>query len=224
MYKRYTMFICFFITFQANVMKGRLILFMVLLFSVLSVSAPTGSISGYLFDEKGLPISGVKVEAWRGGLLVAATYTSSSGYFKLDLTVGTYTLKFIKKGFESKTLNVEVHADEINHLGNITLNYSVKLSIVTKHVKVNPCSSIVLPAIVKNVGEYSETFEVTVVTPAGWNSSITYGNMEVRELTLQPGQQITLNINLVTGVVEGVYEVAVIVKGENFNYTISLII
>ena len=185
----------------------------------------SGTVTGYLVDKNGEPIVGARVEAWQGSLLITTTETDSVGHFMLELDAGTYTLKFLKKGYETKTVSVKVSAREINSLGTITLGYAVQLTVVYKHIKVAPGSTVTIPVQLENKGEYSEEASIEIEGPSVWSYKLCSSGVEVKSITLQPGAKLTLNLELKVGLETGVYTVNIsVAESEGYNYTQGIVV
>jgi len=188
-------------------------------------SGISGTVTGYLVDENGEPIVDARVEAWSGNLLITTTNTDSVGHFMLELDAGTYKLKFVKKGYETKTVSVRVLPREINSLGTITLGYAVQLTVVYKHIKAIPGSTITVPVQLENRGDYSEEVFIAIEGPSDWSYRLYSGKVEVKSVVLQPGAKLTLNFELKVGLEVGVYTVNIsVVESEGYNYTRSIVV
>jgi len=88
--------------------------------------APTGSISGHVYDSSGNPLKDAKVEIISGGS--GSDYTDDDGYYKITgLDEGYYDLKASKSGYESDTLH-DVHVNA----GQTTSGQDFHLSPITQ--------------------------------------------------------------------------------------------
>lgn len=100
----------------------KLIVLMVLSLFVCSVTKVTiaGDICGYVYDtnNKGLP--GVKISS-KDAYKVYSEKTSGSGSYYLSLSVGSYTIKYEKEGYQTQTNDVSLLKDEKKYIEMIVM-------------------------------------------------------------------------------------------------------
>lgn len=100
----------------------KLIVLMVLSLFVCGVTKVTiaGDICGYVYDthDKGLP--GVKISS-KDDCKVYSEKTSASGSYYLSLSVGSYTLKYEKEGYQTQTSDVSLLKDEKKYLEMVVM-------------------------------------------------------------------------------------------------------
>lgn len=80
------------------------------------ISAGTGTVVGTVTDSiTHLPISGVLVEAVRGGQVRFSDTTAPDGTYPLtNVRPSNYTLVFSATGFQTQTVGVKVNNNQIN--------------------------------------------------------------------------------------------------------------
>lgn len=80
-----------------------------------------GDICGYVYDtnKKGLP--GVKISS-KDDCKVYSEKTSGSGSYYLSLNVGSYTLKYEKEGYQTKSSDVSLLKNEKKYLEMIVMD------------------------------------------------------------------------------------------------------
>ena len=180
-------------------MKSIVIFLLILIATTISLTIEIPRINqttvwGLVIDENEKPIKSVKVEFYSQGSIVTVAYTDENGVFSTYINKGSYLLKFIKEGYEEKTINIDTNAGNSLYLGNITLSYSIKVHLLTESIKIKPGDAISLPFELENIGSYSERVNISLSLPKEWDGSINYGNVEVNRLMLDSGEKVPLTL------------------------------
>lgn len=104
-------------------MKSMLVALLGLLLIGGIASAQTGTVTGAVVDDEGVPVEGARVSLWLDGHCDGYVLTDAAGTFSLaDIDVGTYTLKVGKPKVGQAILEGVVVLDgEVTDVGVITL-------------------------------------------------------------------------------------------------------
>lgn len=102
----------------------------------MSGQVASGEIHGKVFDDFGLPVEGVIIEASSGSEPMPAL-TDSTGRFRIKpLPPGTYTVKMRMTGFsEINVTGVKVNPDKITFLKDATLTMNTERAVIVLEYK-----------------------------------------------------------------------------------------
>jgi hypothetical protein len=82
-------------------------------FAVLYRLPPSGFIEGTVTDANDdLPIAGASVQALQGGNIVRATTTDANGFYRVQVSVGTYDVQASATNYATETATVDVAEDQ----------------------------------------------------------------------------------------------------------------
>jgi len=95
----------------------KLIVLMVLGLLVCGVTKVTiaGDIYGYVYDTNDKALSKVEIST-KDDYKAYSAETSGSGHYSLSLSVGTYTIKYEKEGYQTQTNDVSLKKNENKYL------------------------------------------------------------------------------------------------------------
>ena len=149
------------------------------------------------------------------GSFVATAQTLLGGDFSFGLARGTYRVQLGKKGYEAKSVAVTVPKDYGSvDLGEIVLDYGLKLSVTRTYLRVNCLSEVSIPMTVENRGSQDEPVQLSIQVPGGWTAGAYSGLDEVLEMTLGPNQAESLDLKVhIPYNSSGIYNVSVIASG-----------
>ncbi|MEM1553383.1 MAG: NEW3 domain-containing protein [Thermoproteota archaeon] len=171
------------------------------------------TVYGRALDVEGNPLGYATVTVYdTSGAFVAKTKTLLSGGFSITLQSGTYRIQIEKEGYESKLIAVSVN--NYVDLGEVILDYALRLSIPQVYIKVEAFSEVNVPLSIENKGSGEETLTISTKAPEGWEVSVCSGSAEVINLTLSPGsvQSLTLKIQPPYNA-QGIYNITVRISG-----------
>ena len=182
----------------------------------LSVYAISSNIHGFIEDETGERLALVSVQLLSGSSVVK-TYTSNSiGYFCLNnVNYGQYSIKFIKSGYVTVEKTINLQSSETN-LGTIVLGNAIQMSGSTLNLITIPDSQISIPFTVENAGPTTQIVDILTSHPEGWYTRIWANSYEVTKLSLDSGQSLSLQLELVvpsTASLDQEYNVSIITHG-----------
>ncbi|MHB9301935.1 NEW3 domain-containing protein [Thermofilum pendens] len=174
------------------------------------------NVHGVVVDPRGAPISDVSILIFgEDNTLVARVKTSMTGDFWALLAPGTYKASLIKVGYEAKTISFSISGDRLHvELGEITLDYSLSVSVELRDVRASCLSTLRIPVVLAEKGSREETVTLSASAPSGWTAGFYLGDLEVKSIVLSPGQ--TLKLDLVLKVpynASGRYNITVDVLG-----------
>ncbi|MEM3649007.1 MAG: NEW3 domain-containing protein, partial [Thermoproteota archaeon] len=129
------------------------------------------------------------------GAFITKIWTLVNGGFAISLDRGTYRIQLEKKGYESKTITVSLNRPSVD-LGEITLDFSPKVSISQTYLKVESFSEVSIPVSIENKGLEEETVTILVEAPEGWEAGVYSGSAEIVNLTLSQGGVQNLNLKI----------------------------
>ncbi len=104
----------------------------------LVLNKTTGTLAGVVKDEDGKPVAGVTVTAYLTGSKIVTsgeptTVTDVDGKYTLDLDAGTYTIKFVKDGYDFKDMEgVVISAGEETTEDVVLTPFRIYLPIIQK--------------------------------------------------------------------------------------------
>jgi uncharacterized membrane protein len=192
--------------------------------STIPISGQSYTVLGVVRDVNSNPLANVAVTIYdSSGAFINRIRTSSNGNFAISLDRGTYKIQLEKKGYESKTITVNLNRPSVD-LGEIILDYALRISVSQTYLKVNAFSEVSIPLSVENKGSEEEAVTVSVEAPEGWDAGIYSGSAEIVNLTLSQGgvQNLNLKIRAPYGV-QGLYSLTVRVSGSTVQEkTVSL--
>ncbi len=196
-----------------------LLVLVVAVFAVAHVAtAAAGTIQGRVIDKQGYPLAGIVVEAYTpDGVLRAKTTTDDKGVFELRLESGTYEVVIYGRGYEEKRLKVEVKEYRFISLGDIVLDYALKVSLEAEKLEVKQGDTVELRVDVTNRGRFEESVNVNLVYPGGWDVKLLLPNgVEVRGFTLYPGESANFVLRMLVGRdANGTYAVKLVFAGSS---------
>ncbi|MEM3712710.1 MAG: NEW3 domain-containing protein [Thermoproteota archaeon] len=181
------------------------------------------TVYGRVLDVEGNPLGYATVTVYdTSGAFVAKTKTLLSGGFSITLQSGTYRIQIEKEGYESKLVAVSVN--NYVDLGEIILDYALRLSISQAYIRVEAFSEVNVPLSVENKGSGEERVAISTEAPEGWEVSVYSGSAEVINLTLSPGsvQSLTLKIQPPYAA-QGIYNITVRISGSTIRERTILI-
>lgn len=188
-------------------------------FTVMIRSQPTAVVSGRVVDEDDNGMQGVTVSAYTfSEQLVESVATNSNGNFTMDLpTDSTLSIKVSKVGYVKATKSVTVQSTgEQNDLGEIVLANAISLSASTTSTLANPGDLVRLPFSLYNLGETTETVELSTTEPSGWSPIVTetFG-VPADPVDIAPGTPLTYYLQvMVPNGAEGTTAFTVTASGE----------
>ncbi|MEM2488038.1 MAG: NEW3 domain-containing protein, partial [Thermoproteota archaeon] len=171
------------------------------------------TVYGRIKDVEGNPLSYATVTVYdTSGAFVTKASTLLGGDFSIMLQSGTYRIQIEKRGYESKSMAVSVN--NYVSLGEIILDYALRLSISQTYVRMEAFSEASIPISIENKGSEEENVEISIRAPREWNIGVYSGSVEVINLTLNPGsvQSLALKIQPPYSV-QGFYNLTVRISG-----------
>jgi N-acetylneuraminic acid mutarotase len=101
-------------------------------FAVRYLLPPSGFVEGHVLDDNDhLAVGGATVKALQNGDVIRQTSTDASGFYRMMLPVGDYTIEASKKNYETASANVSIAEDQTT-----TQDFSLR----TPRGEVNPTS------------------------------------------------------------------------------------
>ncbi|MFZ7138776.1 MAG: NEW3 domain-containing protein [archaeon] len=193
----------------------------------LSVYALSSNIQGFIEDESGESLGRVSVELLSGSSVVKAYTSNSIGYFYLNnVNYGQYTIRFIKSGYVTTEKTINLQHSETN-LGTIVLDNAIQMSGSTLNLITIPDAQISIPFTVENAGPVPQIVDILTSHPEGWYTRIRANSYEVTKLSLDSGQSLSLQLEVVvpsTAPLDQEYNVSVITLGAtNTSLTFSVL-
>jgi uncharacterized membrane protein len=176
----------------------------------------SAGVYGAVMDVNGKPLSSVTATVYdSSGSYVATTQTLLGGDFSFGLTRGTYRVQLEKKGYEDKSIAFTVPRDYGSvDLGDIVLDYGLKLSVTQTYLRVDCLSEASIPMTVENKGSQDEPVQLSIQAPTGWTAGAYSGENEVLNMTLSPGEAQSLVLNVIIPYnSSGLYAVSVTASG-----------
>ncbi len=183
-------------------------------YQLIPVSGESYTVLGSVKDVNGNPLSYVAVTIYDySGAFITRTWTLLNGNFAVSLDRGTYRIQLEKRGYEGKTITVSLNRPSVD-LGEITLDYSLRISISQTYLKVESFSEVSIPVSIENRGSEEETMTILVEAPEDWGAGVYSGSAEVVNLTLSQGgvQNLNLKIRVPYGA-QGLYSLKIRVLG-----------
>ncbi|MGD9131641.1 MAG: NEW3 domain-containing protein [Candidatus Bathyarchaeota archaeon] len=168
-----------------------------LMFTILTCTQPTATVSGRIVDEYGNGIQVAVDSCLSDGTFIQSAETSSDGYFTIELPIGTaFSLHFSKDGYVTATETVSFEsAGEKLELGEIVISEALTLFASVLNTVANPGEKLLLPFVVSNIGEDIELVEFSVSDSNEWSAKISSQNgREIKSAALSPSS--TLNLQL----------------------------
>ncbi|MEM3390094.1 MAG: carboxypeptidase regulatory-like domain-containing protein, partial [Thermoproteota archaeon] len=163
---------------------------------LIPVSGESYTVLGSVKDVKGNPLSNVAVTIYdSSGAFITKIWTLVNGGFAISLDRGSYRIQLEKKGYEGKTITVSLNRPSVD-LGEITLDFSPKVSISQTYLKVESFSEVSIPVSMENKGLEEETVTILVEAPEGWEAGVYSGSAEIVNLTLSQGAVQNLNLKI----------------------------
>jgi uncharacterized membrane protein len=147
------------------------------------------SIIGLVTDSGGAPLGGVTVEVYRSGSFVGSTTTLANGYFSIPLPgTGTYDIVTYKRGYEKKSLRLDILSSGTVNLGRLSLGYALSIVADATYVVAGQGELVQLPLTIANTGAFLEEINVSVVAPTGWAADlVSEWGFVVKSVMLPPG-------------------------------------
>jgi len=79
-----------------------------------------GDICGYVYDSNNKGLPGVEISS-KDNSAAYSEKTSGSGSYYLSMSVGTYTVKYEKEGYQTQTSDVSLQKNEKKYLEMIVM-------------------------------------------------------------------------------------------------------
>ncbi|MGB9718180.1 MAG: NEW3 domain-containing protein [Thermoproteota archaeon] len=183
-------------------------------YTLIPVSGESYTVLGSVRDINGNPLSYVAVTIYdSSGAFITKTWTLINGDFAISLDRGTYRIQLEKRGYEVKTITVSLNRPSVD-LGEIILDYSLRVSISQTYLRVESFSEVSIPISIENKGSGEETVTILVEAPEDWDSGVYSGSAEVVNLTLSQGSAQNLNLKIrVPYSAQGLYSLKIRVLG-----------
>ncbi|MFP3952082.1 MAG: NEW3 domain-containing protein [Candidatus Bathyarchaeia archaeon] len=171
---------------------------------VLVYADDKGNVHGTVLDENGAPLEEVKITIYSSSGGLDTAYTNGSGYFRLALKEGRYTVEFTKEGYSTVTKDITVPQEmwedpdyDPVKMGEIVLEPALQMH--TKYLVVSEelGEDIELPLTITNGGEGDEIIELQSIVPDGWSISFfTSKDLAVKKLRLgsKDSEELTIRI------------------------------
>jgi len=196
------------------------LLFLIILSFLSSVKAgeaiirKKGTLTLTILDKrtsKGIPNANITIYSGDGSIVLEGN-TDEDGFFYTQLDAGTYMLEVCKRGYESKTLSFSINWGESKFL-YIKLEYAIMLDVNTRYIVATAGSTVNIPLRISNQGSYTEECLLEVEGIESWNWSFNFGQIIVRKVALDPGDNINLSLIIkIPYYAEGIYNLTVLVK------------
>ncbi len=91
-------------------------------FAVLYRLPPSGFVEGHVMDDNDhLAVSGASVKAIQNGSVMRQTTTDASGFYRMQLAVGGYSIEASKANYETRSADVTINVDQTT-----TQNFSLR--------------------------------------------------------------------------------------------------
>ena len=157
-----------------------------------------GYVKGNVVDEYGHELYDVKVEAYEAatGNRVARVYTSTTGYFKLSVPnrFRAYNLRFVKKGYVTKTMEVYVGFEQTVNLGSIILQKILMVYSTVLGRTVETGYQLLIPFTVESRSETRTVITFNLTAPEDWDAKIIDESGQVTKVSLPSGGSLSLNL------------------------------
>ncbi|MDH5362862.1 MAG: NEW3 domain-containing protein, partial [Aigarchaeota archaeon] len=183
-----------------------------------STTESKGVVTGKVVDVEGNALAQVEVTALDSNSFEAAqVYTAGGditvGQFSIGLEPGNYRLEFKKRGYEFRTLSVNVVSDKVGYLPDVVLDYSLRVSLSATSIQVDAGDLVEVSVTISNRGFEAETCSVSISAPDGWTARLQSGDVSVLGFTLDPSESRTYALKVEPSYVAVSGEVALTVFG-----------
>ena len=162
-------------------------------------------IIGYVVDEMGTPVEGVKVEVYSDfeadiegqsyGYFVTKDTTDEEGRYSIPVDRGSYNLIYTKKGYNTETQSVEFNSVFTVNLKELTIQSSLTISLQNGTRVVKPGQLLEIPFTVQNTGESPLETRFTV-DAFGWDAEIVDSVGEISSTVIEPGSTVSLKLRM----------------------------
>ncbi len=145
-------------------------------FAVLYRLPPSGFVEGHVTDANDhLALAGATVQAIQGGNVIRQTTTDSTGFYRMQLRIGDYTVEASKTNYSTESAQVTIPEDQ-----TVTQDFALK----TARAEVSPTSfSLIIPPdqvrtrtlTLRNTGSLDLTWEIREAGGGQVSTSSTQG-------------------------------------------------
>lgn len=178
-----------------------------------------GNVHGTVLDENGDPLDDVKITIYSTSGNIDTAITNGSGYFRLALKDGRYTIEFTKEGYSTVTKEITVPQElweDPEHdpvkMRNIVLESALQMNTKYLVVSAELGESIELPLTIMNGGEKDEIIAMQSVIPDKWSIKFfTPKELAVKKLNLdsKESEELTIQIEPAEDASIGDYDVII---------------
>jgi uncharacterized membrane protein len=151
---------------------------------------------GLVKDIYGKNLDNVEVILYSPGGAILASAFSSYGAYAFSVDPGnSYKLEFKLRGYEIKSINIEVPSDAIDFIvPTINLDDALYISIPFNSINAYEGNVLSIPVTCINKGFEKENYSIEIDAPNSWIIECYVGSNKANSFLLNPGESTSLNI------------------------------
>jgi uncharacterized membrane protein len=151
---------------------------------------------GLVKDIYGKNLDNVEIILYSPGGAILASAFSSYGAYAFSVDPGnSYKLEFKLRGYEIKSINIEVPSDAIDFIvPTINLDDALYISIPFNSINVYEGDVLSIPVTCINKGFEKENYSIEIDAPNSWIIECYVGSNKANSFLLNPGESTSLNI------------------------------
>lgn len=187
-----------------------------------------GIVKGRIINEKGEPLSDVRIEFYSGSVLARVVTVPSNGVFTIKMLPGTYLMKIFKEGYATKSYYIRVEPNKETLLGDIVLENALRVSMIPTSITLEASQSIQLPFSVINKGEIPLQCNLEINTNSSKiNVEVKYSGVAISSFVIGPSEVKTLSLCITAPYKPGNYFINVTILPSqglpvSFNITVKV--